>query len=148
MKKIILSICLLCFGFFANAQMPYETFRFISIDDNMLVNSYLLNIYASADGISYWADLEAEGDTENYKIECEVELGGEGYEIKFKHGPVISGVFPWEEYMSMYWENESQPVFFTIENFGGKINTVFKQFRVKDKTFKQTKTEDAFELVK
>lgn len=147
MKKIILSLCFISIYFLASAQVPYETFKYISIDDNFLVNSYLLNIYASADGLSYQADLEAEGDTENYKIECEVELGAEGYEVKYKAGPVLSGNYPWEEYMFEYWDHEAQPVFFTIENFGGKIYTVFKQFRVKDKTFTQTKTEDAFELV-
>ncbi len=142
MKKIITVIAMFFILISANAQ--FATYTYMSFDKNDNLNFYTLELN-SMRGIEFWATLTASGDTENYTIACDVENVGDLYIIKYKGWVEENeGTYWQEEYMEMVWENEDQPVLFTIEQKVGEVATVFKHFKAKDAEMPEEETLDGF----
>jgi len=142
MKKII---TLLVISFIlTSAQAQFATYTYMCFDKNDKVNFYKLELN-SMRGEVFWATLIASGDTENYTLSCDVEYVEGLYIVKYKGWDESNKGSYWQdELMDMIWENEDQPVLFTVEIKEGEIATVFKRFKVQNAEMPIGETLDGF----
>lgn len=142
MKKIFLIAVLSVISFAGFSQ--FAIYSFFIIDEDLNMNTYTLSLN-SMDGITFWADLVAEGDLENYKLECDVvETSTSVYEIKFASAP--EGDYWQTDYMLEYWNYEGQPVLFIVEQGVGEVFTTFKEFKIENYALPESRTLAGFEL--
>lgn len=142
MKKLFFITVLSIFSYASFSQ--FATYSFFTIDDDLNMNTYTLSLN-SMDGITFWADFVAEGDLENYKLECDVEETEPSvYVIKFKSAP--EGDYWQTGYMLEYWQYEDQPVLFIVEQGVGEVFTTFKEFKIENEELPEGRTLMGFEL--
>jgi len=145
MKKIITVAAM--FFIFISANAQFATYSYMSFDKDDQLNFYDLELH-SMRGIEFWATLTVKGDTENYTISCDVETVGDIYIIRYKHpDEETKGTYWQDEYMGMVWENEDQPILFTIEQKVGEVITEFKHFKCKNAEMPKGETPLGFIVV-
>lgn len=144
MKKILVFAIMMAAAPALMAQ--FATYNYTSISDDMEVNNYKLTIQ-SWDAIEFWAELTAEGDTDNYKLKCGVTEGDNG-EYIIEYQSVIEGDYWQALYMTEYMTHEEEyPVLFIVDQGVGEVTTTFKEFKIEGIELPEEPTKFGFEII-